>query len=68
MRKLSLEYDVHRIDNIDANQHPYIDIPNGDEWKINVVKEMLEIKSGQLRVVDFSSNEVDEICRHICII
>ena len=68
MRKLSLEYDVHRIDNIDVNQQPYIDIPTGDEWKINVVQEMMEIKSGQLQVDDFSLKEVDEICRDICIV
>ena len=68
IRKLLFENDVHQINLIDVNQRPYIDVPNGDEWKIKMVEEMVEMKSGQLQVDDFSWKEVDEICRHICII
>ena len=46
----------------------YCPVPEGDEWKINVVKELLEVKwnGGEIENIEVDSIEVDELLRYLC--
>ena len=38
-----------------------------DSWKIDIVKELIEIKNDQLSLNDFTKEELNEILTHLCI-
>ena len=43
------------------------EIPMGENWRINAVKELSKIKSNHLTVDGFTIEEVDEMLEFICI-
>ena len=45
----------------------FADVPLGESWKIDAVKELSKIKSNHLTVEGFSNEEVDEILQFICV-
>ena len=64
LRKLKLEGN-------ESNQHkiydtPYVDIPKDDGWKIPMAREIMNIKSGKLKVEMMSRDEVDQIGEFVC--
>ena len=44
----------------------YLRVEENDEWKINIVKELIEIRSGGLEVPGMDSDELEEILEFIC--
>ena len=67
IRKLKLQlddFDQRRI--IEFCNKPYIEVPIGDEWKLNMAKEIINIKSDTLIVNGISQKELDDICAYIC--
>ena len=66
IRKLCLEYKVSKLADIDINENQYKEIPEGDDWKIGMVDEINNLKNGCLEIVEFTVEEVDEICKFIC--
>ena len=45
----------------------YRDIPRGEEYRVNVIKEIIDIKNQQLEVAGFDDHELDEILRFVCV-
>ena len=45
---------------------PFRDIPNGEEWRIGLVKELIECKNNMVNVNGFKKDELDEILKWIC--
>ena len=45
--------------------HQYMDVPQGEEWRIHGAKEMLEIMNGERTVPYFSRDETEEMMIHI---
>ena len=66
IRKLLIEEDVHQISLINIDRRPYKVAPHGEDWKIILEEEILDIKSGQSNVENFSMREVDEISHYVC--
>ena len=63
LRKLMHVVGKTRIDDLEAkdiNYLTYNDIPPGDEWKIDMAREIIDVKNGDM-VVDMSPKEIDEI-------
>ena len=44
----------------------YASIPSSDDWKIKIVKEVQEILHGDLKVHEFSRDDIEEIKEFIC--
>ena len=44
----------------------YFPPPPGEEWRIPLVKELLDIKDEQLEVPGISTEDIDQIIEEIC--
>ena len=65
---LLLEHDVATLSDIDIDSSPYNKVPNQSEWKIGLVDEINNAKSGDLEVIDFTIEELTEIRKFVCCI
>ena len=69
IRKLLI---LTKKDNIDSISAKYIDdieyeeIFNEDLWRDNVIKELTDVKFGQLNIEGFSDDEFKEILHYAC--
>ena len=66
IRKLLLESEKHQLSEINVNNHPYVDVPEGNDWKIGAVAEILNVKAGYLQVTNFTFKELDDMCEFLC--
>ena len=68
LRKLMKRVGNSTIDEVskeDLRKLTYNEVPTGDTWKINMAREILELKNGNITVDNLSSDEIDEILHYI---
>ena len=61
LRKIMLMVNKHNVDEIqvdDIDQMQYNVIPDGDIWRIGIVKELIDVKSGILVLPDYAHAEI----------
>ena len=69
LRNLLLLTDKNSIEEINSddvrsmNYHP---IEEKDAWKVNIIKELTNIKYNELELSEFSREELDEILSYVC--
>ena len=69
LRKMMLLFDKVRVEDItknDVNSFKYADVPQGDEWRVEMVKEIIEIRNSKLEVENFDDEEIEEILNYLC--
>ena len=69
LRKMMLLFDKVRVEDItknDVNSFKYADVPQGDEWRVEMVKEIIEIRNSKLEVENFDDEEIEEIMNYLC--
>ena len=66
IRKLRLESNAMQLSDIDIEKVPYREVPEGDQWKIDMVNEIIEMKSGRMEVTNFALGEINDICKFLC--
>ena len=54
------------LSDIDVNSKNYKEIPKGDEWRIQIVDEIINTMAGDLEVNDFTYEQINEICVFAC--
>ena len=42
------------------------EIPNGQEWRVNAVRELIEVQNDKLEVSGFDSEEIETMLTWIC--
>ena len=68
LRKIMLMVNKTNVDAItsdDLKIQIYNVVPTDDEWKINVAKEIIEVKSKNMDLGIFDAAELDDILEHI---
>ena len=50
----------------DVSEMKYQPVDAIDEWRISMVKELIDVKWGQAVIGNLSDNEVDDIIEDIC--
>ena len=58
-----------RVDDInikDINSIVYLDIPNGSEWRIDMVKEIIECNFGRITVSGFDRCQIADMLNFVC--
>ena len=45
---------------------PYYEVPEDEKWKIEFVKELLEIKHGDTNLPGWEQEELDYILNYLC--
>jgi hypothetical protein len=48
-------------------KHVYKNVPSGDEWKIPLAREMIEILSAELAVDGFQQEEINDMLHHVVV-
>ena len=62
--------DKHTIDEVkskDIDNFEYAPVLPNNAWKINMVKELIEVRENQASIENFSTEELEEILEHLCI-
>ena len=63
---LTSKYDSAMLVPSDALEIEFVPVPEEETWKINLVKELIDVKWGEASIADFSTDEIDEILEQIC--
>ena len=50
----------------DAESIEYHPIDKGDLWKVDAIKEIVEVKSRNLEIDDFQPEELENILTYLC--
>ena len=61
--------DKHNIEDVtkdDLQKLEYAPIDENDKWKVNIIKEITDIKFNKLIVEDFTTEELDDILEYVC--
>ena len=69
LRNLLLLTDKNTIDELnmdDIDKLKHCDMEEDNKWKIEMAKEIIDIKSSKLELDNFSTGELDEILEHLC--
>ena len=64
-----LLFDKNKIEEIeenDINNYIYAPVQSDDEWKIQLVNELINVKYEELVLDNLSKEEVDEIIEFLC--
>ena len=64
LRNIMLLFDKNKIEDIeenDTNNYIYAPVQSDDEWKIQLVNELINLKHDKLVLDNLSKEEVDEI-------
>ena len=57
---------VDEVKKVDAEKIEYFPINEADRWKVNVIKEIIEVKNKHLDIANFELEELEEILTHLC--
>ena len=69
LRNIMLLFDKNKIEEIeenDINNYIYAPVQSDDEWKIQLVYELINVKYEELVLDNLSKEEVDEIIEFLC--
>ena len=69
LRNILLLTGKHKIEDLndsDVNNYCYAPVESEDLWKINMVREIIDVKAGQQNVDNFSEEELEEILNFLC--
>ena len=64
LRRLMVQYELDTIHELGAeatNGKQYATLPEGESWRVDIVKEIVEINQGLLIVTNFTRNELRDI-------
>ena len=51
----------------DINEFEYAPVMPDDVWKVDMVKELIEVRAKQATIENFSDDELEEILEYLCI-
>ena len=57
---------VHSVKREDADKIEYFPLDEADRWKIDIIKEIINVKNRTLDIADFALEELEEILTHLC--
>ena len=57
---------VEEINSIDIKKLKYHEVTKENDWKIELLKEIIETKNNQLSISEFSVEELNDILEYLC--
>ena len=69
LRKLMLEsgtFDIRKLKPKDAEAN-YFDVPEREEYRVEFIKELIEVKNNEMEVAGFDNHELDDILSYLCV-
>ena len=66
-RNISLEFETDPFTGpLRENITAFASIPEGQEWKVDIVKEIIQIRDGAMNQVGWTSEELEEVLVNLC--
>ena len=50
----------------DVERTKFQEIPPGEEWRVSIINELVEIRDGSLAPIHWNRNEIDEMLTYLC--
>ena len=69
LRNMMLLFDKNSIDEIeekDIIEYVYAPVESKDEWKVQMTKELIDVKNKELEIENLSKEEVDLMIEYLC--
>ena len=66
IRNLKLSMQKPRLKDINVYKEPYQNVPINNYWTMDMVNELLSIKSGELVLENFTVDDLDDILDTVC--
>ena len=69
MRNMMLLFNKNTIDDIeekDITEYVYAPVDKKDEWKIQILKELIDVKNGELQLENICPEEVENLIEALC--
>ena len=69
LRQIMLLLEKRYIDEISlfvVDSLIYVPVPDHDVWKINIVKELIQTKHGEMHVDNLNGDEIDDLIVSLC--
>ena len=69
LRNIKLLLGKLSIDDIklkDIDNFEYASVLPGNQWRVNMVKEIIDVPADKLNVENFSREELDEMMEYLC--
>ena len=57
---------IDELSMADIDKLKYCDLEEENKWKIEMVKEIVDVKSSKLELEGFTTDELNEILEHLC--
>ena len=57
---------IEDIEEKDIIEYIYAPVKENDAWKVQIVKELIDVKNDELSVVNMSKEEVDFMIESLC--
>ena len=58
--------DINQLSQSDIKNMIYMPVAEHDRWKLNIVKELIDVKWGELSVEGFEDEDIDVIIEELC--
>ena len=58
--------DISELVPSDIHEMLYIPVAEHDEWRIEMVKELIDVKYGESVIENLSNTEIEELLENIC--
>ena len=69
LRNMMLLFNKNSIDEIeekDIIEYVYAPVESHDEWKLQMIKELIDVKNKELEIENLSKEEVDHMIEYLC--
>ena len=63
---LTEKTDISELNPADSQSIKYCNVPSGEEWRIGLLKELINVRTGNLQVNGFTEAEINSIIGDIC--
>ena len=64
--QLSEKDSINELTPSDSKSIRYHQIPEEEKWKVQYIKEIIEVRTGNMDIEGFSQYELDEIMEFMC--
>ena len=57
---------IEEVKESDVLDVEYAPVNKEDQWKIQMVMELIDVRDGQLELENFSNEEIEDTIEHLC--
>ena len=67
-RRITLEYNTDLINGPSRNDiTTFATTPEGEEWRSEMIKELIQVRDGEMNSIEWTTEELQETINHLCI-